>query len=128
MTLKRAQVCFGASTCVQLLGTGRKERTVPLWPDTAHVLKAWFAELGEDAGPLACPNARGKALSRGAQMTSADAAIKFRNSAGKIEIALIEPAFKVLDEGLREPDLHTGIGFPERRQDRRQPGQVDDGR
>jgi site-specific recombinase XerD len=64
MTLKRAQVCFGASTFVQLLGKGRKERTVPLWPATAHVLKAWFAELGEDAGPLAFPNARGKALSR----------------------------------------------------------------
>ena len=38
-TLKRAQVCFGASTFVQLLGKGRKERTVPLWPDTAQVLK-----------------------------------------------------------------------------------------
>jgi len=36
---------------------------------------------------------RGKTLSRGAQMTSADAAIKFRNSAGAIEIALIEWKF-----------------------------------
>jgi site-specific recombinase XerD len=62
--LTRAQVCFGASTFVQLRGKGRKERTVPLWPETAHVVKAWFAELGEAAGPIACPNARGKALSR----------------------------------------------------------------
>ena len=53
-TLKRGQICFGASTFVQLLGKGRKERTVPLWPE----------ELGEDAGPMAFPNARGKALSR----------------------------------------------------------------
>jgi site-specific recombinase XerD len=63
-TLQRAQVCFGPSTFVQLTGKGRKERTVPLWPDTARVVKAWFAELEETVGPLAFPNARGKALSR----------------------------------------------------------------
>ena len=62
--LKRGQICFGASTFVQLLGKGRKERTVPLWPDTAQVVKGWFEELGEAAGPMAFPNARGKALSR----------------------------------------------------------------
>jgi hypothetical protein len=62
--LKRDQVCFGTSTFLQLIGKGRKERSVPLWPDTAQVLKAWFAELGDDAGPIAFPNARGKALSR----------------------------------------------------------------
>src|SRR5256886_7105669 len=62
--LKRGQICFGASTFVQLLGKGRKERTVPLWPNTAQVLKGWFEELGEDAGPMPFPNARGKTLSR----------------------------------------------------------------
>ena len=46
-TLKREQVCFGASTFVQLIGKGRKERTIPLWPDTAQVLKAWFRGAGE---------------------------------------------------------------------------------
>ena len=63
-SLKREQVCFGASTFVQLTGKGRKERTVPLWADTAQVLKAWFEELGEKAWPIAFPNGRGKALSR----------------------------------------------------------------
>jgi site-specific recombinase XerD len=63
-TLKRQQVCFGTSTFLQLTGKGRKERTVPLWPETARVLKTWFEELGDDAGPMAFPNARGKALSR----------------------------------------------------------------
>ena len=63
-SLKREQVCFGASTFLQLTGKGRKERTVPLWADTAQVLKAWFEELGEEAWPIAFPNARGKALSR----------------------------------------------------------------
>jgi integrase/recombinase XerD len=63
-TLRRAQVCFDASTFVQLTGKGRKERTVPLWPDTAHVLKAWFRELGEPVSGMEFPNARGKPLSR----------------------------------------------------------------
>jgi site-specific recombinase XerD len=63
-TLRRAQVCCGASTFLQLTGQGRKERTIPLWPETAQLLKAWFAELGDAAGPMAFPHARGKALSR----------------------------------------------------------------
>ena len=40
------------------------ERTVPLWHDTAQVLKAWFRELGDHARGLAFPSARGKPLSR----------------------------------------------------------------
>jgi integrase/recombinase XerD len=63
-TLKRTPVCFGASTFLQLIGKGRKERTVPLWSDTAQVLKAWFEGLGDNAGARAFPNARGQALSR----------------------------------------------------------------
>jgi len=62
--LKRDQVCFGASTFLQLHGKGRKERAVPLWPETAKVLKAWFRELGEPVDRMAFPNARGKPLSR----------------------------------------------------------------
>ncbi len=62
-TLRRAQVCFDASTFVQLTGKGRKERTMPLWPDTAHVLKVWCRELGEPVSGMAFPNARGKPFS-----------------------------------------------------------------
>lgn len=62
--LTRAQVCFETSTFVQLIGKGRKERTVPLWHATAPVLKAWFRELGDQARGMAFPNARGKPLSR----------------------------------------------------------------
>jgi integrase/recombinase XerD len=61
---QRPQGGLGASPVVQLLGKGRRERTVPLWPETAQVLQAWGAARGEDAGPLAFPTARGKALSR----------------------------------------------------------------
>jgi integrase/recombinase XerD len=64
IALKRDEVSFGASTFVQLTGKGRKERTIPLWPETAQVLKAWFRELGEQTTPMAFPNARGNPLSR----------------------------------------------------------------
>ena len=40
---------------MQLTGKGRKDRTVPLWPDTAHVLKASFRELGEPVSGMAFP-------------------------------------------------------------------------
>jgi len=62
--LRRDQVCFEASTFGHLTGKGRKERTVPLWPATARVVKAWFQELGAQASGMAFPNARGKPLSR----------------------------------------------------------------
>jgi integrase/recombinase XerD len=63
-TLQRTQVCFGTPTFLQLTGKGRKERTVPLWPQTSRMLQAWFAELGEDGSRTAFPNTRGRPLSR----------------------------------------------------------------
>ena len=63
-TLQRAQVCFGPPTFLQLKGKGRKERTVPLWPQTSQVLQAWFDALGKRGDPIAFPSARGRSLSR----------------------------------------------------------------
>ena len=57
-TLKRDQVCCDDSTFLQLLGKGRKERTIPLWPETAQGLKVWFRELEERASGIAFPSAR----------------------------------------------------------------------
>ena len=37
--LKRSQVHFGARSYIELHGKGRKERTVPLWSHSAHVLR-----------------------------------------------------------------------------------------
>ena len=62
--LTRDQISFGASCFLHLKGKGRKERTVPLWPETRQVLKAWFQELADKANGIAFPNARGKPLSR----------------------------------------------------------------
>lgn len=63
--LRRDQVVFGSSsTFVHLLGKSRKERDIPLWPNTARVLRAWFRELEGASSPLAFPSARGQRLSR----------------------------------------------------------------
>jgi site-specific recombinase XerD len=64
MALQQPQFRFGSSTFLQLKGKGRKERTVPLWPETARTLKAWFRELEGRAYTLAFPSARGTKLSR----------------------------------------------------------------
>ena len=51
---------------VRLVGKGRKERTCPLWLQTAQVLRAWCGERGPDL-PLEAPvfcNQRGQPLTR----------------------------------------------------------------
>jgi integrase/recombinase XerD len=63
-TLKREQICFGPPTFLHLKGKGRKERTVPLWPQTSRIVQAWFDELGDFGASTAFPNARGCSLSR----------------------------------------------------------------
>ena len=35
-------VSFGSCAAVQILGKGRKQRQVPLWPATARLLKRWL--------------------------------------------------------------------------------------
>lgn len=49
---------------LQLYGKGRKERQVPLWSRTTHVLKAWFGELAHTGTALAFPAWHGEPLSR----------------------------------------------------------------
>ena len=63
--LRREQVQLDpAGPYLELHGKGRKERIVPLWAETARVLRAWFRELGDQGGSVAFPSARGRALSR----------------------------------------------------------------
>jgi integrase/recombinase XerD len=62
--LRQGQVELGSSSVVHLLGKGRKERDVPLWPKTARILKTWFRELASSSSSIAFPSARGLPLSR----------------------------------------------------------------
>ena len=61
--LKRGAVLFGASASLQLHGKGRKDRQVPLWPNTARVLRSWFVEIASFPNDIAFPNARKGMLS-----------------------------------------------------------------
>jgi integrase/recombinase XerD len=63
INLRCSQVNFGSNTYVQLHGKGRKDRTVPLWPQTARVLQRWFHELEATADSLAFPTIRRTLLS-----------------------------------------------------------------
>ena len=62
--LRQQQVSLGTKSYVQLFGKGRKERSIPLWPITAQVLKEWFREIGASDGAVAFPNVRGEPLTR----------------------------------------------------------------
>jgi site-specific recombinase XerD len=64
VALERAHVTFGASILLHLHGKGRKDRTVPLWPHTGRVLRAWFQEVEQQGTSTAFPTARGTPLSR----------------------------------------------------------------
>jgi integrase/recombinase XerD len=48
---------------LQIHGKGRKERTVPLWPDTVRVLKRWLQEQKGTAEHVLFPSARRTLLS-----------------------------------------------------------------
>jgi site-specific recombinase XerD len=62
--VRRDEIVLDAPASLKLHGKGRKERAVPLWAKTAHVLRAWFQELGDRFGGLAFPSARARRLSR----------------------------------------------------------------
>jgi integrase/recombinase XerD len=64
ISLRCRQVHFGTSTYLQLHGKGRKERTVPLWPKTARVLRGWFQDIDDLGNSLIFPSVRGRPLTR----------------------------------------------------------------
>jgi integrase/recombinase XerD len=62
--LRQSHVTFGANSYVQLHGKGRKDRSIPLWPRTARILKDLFRELGQPEQAMAFPSIRGEPLTR----------------------------------------------------------------
>ena len=61
--LRRRDVTFGTGAHVEILGKGRKQRTVPLCKPVADVLEAWLDELNPAQDDLAFPSVRGGRLS-----------------------------------------------------------------
>jgi len=62
--LRQGQVTLATKSYLHLQGKGRKERSVPLWPATAKVLREWFREISTGEGSVAFPGIRGGPLSR----------------------------------------------------------------
>lgn len=56
MKLKCGQVSFDSPTLIHLHGKGRKDRTVPSWPQTTR-LRNWFQILQEGVIATAEPTA-----------------------------------------------------------------------
>jgi integrase/recombinase XerD len=54
-SLRQQHVTFGPTCYVQLHGKGRKERSIPLWPKTAQILKEWFREVVRATTPWRFP-------------------------------------------------------------------------
>ncbi len=61
---RQSDVAFGSKSYVQLHGKGRKDRSIPLWPRTARILKELFCELGQPEQAMAFPSIRGEPLTR----------------------------------------------------------------
>ncbi|MCP3956614.1 MAG: site-specific integrase [bacterium] len=62
--LRVADVLLERRTSLLLHGKGRKERVVPLWPNTATHLRAWLKRIDRSFDGPVFPNRAGKALSR----------------------------------------------------------------
>lgn len=62
--LRQEHVQIGTNSLINLKGKGRKERCIPLWTNTARVLKTWFHELESTHTTIAFPSHRGRQLSR----------------------------------------------------------------
>lgn len=62
--LCREDVDLARSRSIRLHGKGRKERTIPLWKQTAADLGRWLRELGGDSRSPVFPNRKGGRMTR----------------------------------------------------------------
>ncbi|MGB2625646.1 MAG: tyrosine-type recombinase/integrase [Candidatus Acidiferrum sp.] len=79
--LRVHDVVLAATSSVHILGKGRKERTVPLWPSTSRLVRAWLKQI--DAAPERplFPNRSGYPMTRS-------------NVADRLRIAILTAAQK----------------------------------
>ncbi len=62
--LQVQDVRLESSSCVHILGKGRKKRSVPLWQETAKLLRQWLRRAKVTPESPLLPNARGAFISR----------------------------------------------------------------
>jgi site-specific recombinase XerD len=91
-SLKRSQIRFGATSFLELHGKGRKEREVPLWPNTARSLKVWLDAKPAPPDSPAFPGARGTHLTRdGVNYILQDAVQKAARACPSLAIKRVTP-------------------------------------
>lgn len=62
--LRRVDLVLDPTASVKILGKGRKERAVPLWPQTRTRLRLWLREIPSDPHTPLFPNRSGRHMSR----------------------------------------------------------------
>jgi integrase/recombinase XerD len=62
--LRMENLSFSPHPCVYVLGKGRRERALPLWRETATVLRAWLAQRPSGPSTEVFLNAQGRPLTR----------------------------------------------------------------
>lgn len=107
-TLRQNQVRFGRKSYIQVHGKGRKDRTIPLWPKTAQVLKDWFRELGQQEQAMAFPSIRGEPLTRFAIHLLLSKAVK-KTSAHCITLKNKRVSPHILRHSTAMALLHAGV-------------------
>jgi integrase/recombinase XerD len=91
--LRRRQLYLDAGhTNIQLLGKGRKERVIPLWDETARVLRGWLREIDDAPDAIIFPSARCQPLSRdGADYILCRAVVKATASCSSLANKSVSP-------------------------------------
>ena len=91
--LRRRQLYLDAGHAnIQLLGKGRKERVIPLWDETARVLRGWLREIDDAPDAIIFPSARSQPLSRdGADYILRRAVVKATASCSSLANKSVSP-------------------------------------
>lgn len=64
LSLTKSQIIVDKCSFLRLEGKGRKERTIPLWNNTATVLRSWLTEISTVPTDLVFPSKSGKQITR----------------------------------------------------------------
>ena len=92
ISLRVADVSFGASTHVRIQGKGRKERVIPLWKKTAAQIRKWLRHAHlDDQAPL-FPNRDGEKMTRsGVESRLKDAVMRARQTCPSLRGRSVSP-------------------------------------
>lgn len=92
IAVERRHLEFGPTTYLQLLGKGRKERTIPLWPKTARALKQWLDDNAMASSSVVFPSSQRTPLTRsGVKFILGNAVAVARGTCPSLQAKRISP-------------------------------------